>query len=110
RLGDPGTGGERGIGLDLPGEIGAPWYPDGSALLVSHSHEARDELYRYDLSDESLTRLKTPRGVIAGADVRPDGTVEYSWSSAAEPPVIRSTSGADVLTPPGPDRKSVVSG
>ncbi|TQM72186.1 dipeptidyl aminopeptidase/acylaminoacyl peptidase [Actinomadura hallensis] len=99
---DPVIGSEKEIVLDLPGEIGATWYPDGTALLISHSHEARDELYRYDLSDESLTRLKTPRGVIAGADVRPDGTVEYSWSSAAEPPVIRSTSGAVVLTPPGP--------
>lgn len=99
---DPVIGSEKEIVLDLPGEIGATWYPDGTALLISHSHEARDELYRYDLSDGSLTRLKTPRGVIAGADVRPDGTVEYSWSSAAEPPVIRSTSGAVVLTPPGP--------
>ncbi len=99
---DPVIGSVTEIVLDLPGEIGATWYPDGTALLISHSHEARDELYRYDLSDGSLTRLKTPRGVIAGADVRPDGTVEYSWSSAAEPPVIRSTSGAVVLTPPGP--------
>lgn len=99
---DPVIGSEKEIVLDLPGEIGATWYPDGTALLISHSHEARDELYRYELSDGSLTRLKIPRGVIAGADVRPDGTVEYSWSSAAEPPVIRSTSGAVVLTPPGP--------
>ncbi|KAB2376486.1 S9 family peptidase [Actinomadura montaniterrae] len=99
---DPVAGTEREIVLDLPGEIGAGWYPDGSALLISHNHEARDELYRYDLGDGSLTRVETPRGVIGGADVRPDGTVEFSWSSAAEPPVIRSTSGAVVLTPPGP--------
>ncbi|QFG23262.1 prolyl oligopeptidase family serine peptidase [Actinomadura sp. WMMB 499] len=99
---DPVAGTEREIVLDLPGEVGADWYPDGTALLVSHSHEARDELYRYDLGTDELTRIDTPRGVIGGADVRPDGTVEFSWSSAAEPPVIRSTSGAVVLTPPGP--------
>ncbi|MDL4773391.1 prolyl oligopeptidase family serine peptidase [Actinomadura xylanilytica] len=100
---DPVAGTEREIVLDLPGEIGAEWYPDGSALLISHSHQARDELYRYDLDgDGSLTRIDTPRGVIGGAAVRPDGTVEFSWSSAAEPPVIRSTSGAVVLAPPGP--------
>ncbi|MEV5827301.1 prolyl oligopeptidase family serine peptidase [Spirillospora sp. NPDC052242] len=99
---DPVAGTEHEIVLDLPGEIGADWYPDGSALLVSHSHEARDELYRYDLGTGGLTRIETPRGVIGGADVRPDGTVEFSWSSAAEPPVIRSTTGAVVLTPPGP--------
>ncbi|MFI0486511.1 prolyl oligopeptidase family serine peptidase [Actinomadura sp. 9N215] len=111
---DPVAGTEREIVLDLPGEIGADWYPDGTALLISHSYEARDELYRYDLSGEALTRIDTPRGVIGAAGVRPDGTVEFSWSSAAEPPVIRATSGtspdggptprdeAVVLTPPGP--------
>ncbi|MBE1532279.1 S9 family peptidase [Actinomadura algeriensis] len=99
---DPVAGTEHEIVLDLPGEVGADWYPDGSALLVSHSHEARDELYRYDLGTGELTKIETPRGVIGGADVRPDGTIEFSWSSAAEPPVIRSTSGAVVLTPPGP--------
>jgi dipeptidyl aminopeptidase/acylaminoacyl peptidase len=96
------AGTEREILLDLPGELGADWYPDASALLISHSHEARDELYRYDLDTGALTRTATPRGVIGGATARPDGTVEYSWTNAAEPPVIRSTSGAVVLTPPGP--------
>ncbi|GAA4134986.1 S9 family peptidase [Actinomadura keratinilytica] len=99
---DPVAGTEQEIVLDLPGEIDADWYPDGSALLVSHSHHARDELYRYDLAAGELEPIATPRGVIGGATARPDGTVEFSWSSAAEPPVIRSTSGAVVLTPPGP--------
>jgi dienelactone hydrolase len=98
---DPVGGEVREIALDLPGEVGADWYPDASALLVSHSHHARDELYRYDLADGSLTRIDTPRGVIGGATARPDGTVEFSWSSSASPAVIRSTSGAVVLTPPG---------
>jgi dienelactone hydrolase len=99
---DPVAGTEQEIVLDLPGEIGADWYQDGSALLISHSHEARDELYRYDLGDGTLIRIDTPRGVIGGVTTRPDGTVEFSWSSAAEPPVVRSTTGAVVLTPPGP--------
>ncbi|MEU5880862.1 prolyl oligopeptidase family serine peptidase [Spirillospora sp. NPDC047279] len=99
---DPVKGTEQEIVLDLPGEVGARWYTDGSALLISHSYEARDELYRYDLAAGSLTRIDTPRGVIGGAAPRPDGTVEYSWSSAAEPPAIRSTTGEVVLTPPGP--------
>jgi dipeptidyl aminopeptidase/acylaminoacyl peptidase len=99
---DPVAGTEREIVIDLPGEVGADWYPDASALLISHSYEARDELYRYDLTTEALERIDTPRGVIGGATARPEGTVEYAWTSAAEPPVIRSTSGAVVLTPPGP--------
>ena len=99
---DPVSGEIQEISLDLPGEIGADWYVDASALLVSHSHHGRDELYRYDLASGALERIETPRGVIGSATARPDGTVEFSWSSAAEPPVIRSTSGAVVLTPPGP--------
>ncbi|HZB31019.1 MAG TPA: prolyl oligopeptidase family serine peptidase [Streptosporangiaceae bacterium] len=99
---DPVAGTEHEIVVDLPGELSADWFPDASALLICHSHEARDELYRYELGTGDLTRIATPRGVIAGATARPDGTVEYSWTSAAEPPVIRSTSGATVLSPPGP--------
>ncbi|WP_433330737.1 prolyl oligopeptidase family serine peptidase [Spirillospora sp. CA-294931] len=100
---DAVAGTEREIVLDLPGEISADWYPDGTALLISHSHEGRDQLYRFDLDgDGALTRIDTPRGVLGGATARPDGTVEFSWSSAASPPVIRSTSGSVVLTPPGP--------
>jgi dipeptidyl aminopeptidase/acylaminoacyl peptidase len=98
---DPVAGTEREIVVDLPGELDADWYPDAAALLISHSHEARDELYRYDLGTDASTRIATPRGVIGGATARPDGTIEYAWTNAAEPPVIRSTSGAIVLTPPG---------
>jgi dipeptidyl aminopeptidase/acylaminoacyl peptidase len=101
-LWDPVSGEIREIALDLPGEIGAAWYRDASALLISHAYQARDELYRYDLASGALDRIETPRGVIGGATARPDGTVEFSWSSAASPPVIRSSSGAVVLTPPGP--------
>ncbi|WP_119731393.1 S9 family peptidase [Thermomonospora amylolytica] len=98
---DPVAGTETELEFDLPGEIDADWFPDASALLVSHSHHARDELYRYDLSDGTLHRIDTPRGVIGGATARPDGTVEYAWTSAAEPPVIRSTAGTVVLTAEG---------
>lgn len=104
---DVRTGETQAVALDLPGESSADWYPDGTALLVVHAHHARGELYRYDLAAGTLTGIPTPRGVIGtalvrGAAVRPDGTVEFSWSSAASPPVIRSTSGEVVLTPPGP--------
>jgi len=98
---DPIAGTETELELDLPGEVDADWFPDGSALLVVHSHHARDELYRYDLADGALHRIDTPRGVIGAAAARPDGTVEYAWNSAAEPPVIRSTTGAVVLTAEG---------
>ncbi|MFD5078994.1 prolyl oligopeptidase family serine peptidase [Streptomyces sp. NPDC058371] len=98
---DVASGEETDLALDLPGDVGAEWYPDGSALLVSHSFEARSELWRYDLATRELVRVPTPAGTVSGATARPDGTVEYLWSSAAEPSAVRSTSGEVVLDPPG---------
>lgn len=99
---DPESGVETALAIDLPGDVGADWVPDGTALLVEHSYQARSELWRYDLASGELTRLDTPSGTISGATARPDGTVEFLWSSAAEPPQVRSTSGRVVLDPPGP--------
>jgi len=99
---DPVTGAEQELPIDLPGEVSADWYPDGSALLLLHSYQARDELFRVEPGTGALTRLPTPSGAIRGATARPDDTVEYLWSSSEEPPVVRSTSGETVLQPPGP--------
>ncbi|MGW5094166.1 prolyl oligopeptidase family serine peptidase [Streptomyces nodosus] len=98
---DVASGEETDLELELPGDVAAEWYPDGSALLVVHGFEARSELFRYDLATRELLRVPTPPGTVSGATARPDGTVEYLWSSAAEPPVVRSTSGEVVLDPPG---------
>ncbi|WP_435127789.1 S9 family peptidase [Actinacidiphila sp. bgisy144] len=96
------AGGEQTeLAFDLPGDVHAEWYPDGSALLVVHDFHARGELFRYDLADGSLTRLDTPAGSVGGATARPDGSVEYLWSSAAQPPAVRSTAGGIVLEAPG---------
>ncbi|MFD6295664.1 prolyl oligopeptidase family serine peptidase [Streptomyces sp. NPDC060235] len=98
---DVSTGEQTDLALDLPGDVAAEWYPDGSALLVAHSFEARSDLWRYDLATGGLTQVPTPPGTVSGATARPDGTVEYLWSSAAEPSAVRSTTGAVVLDPPG---------
>ncbi|MDQ3579331.1 MAG: prolyl oligopeptidase family serine peptidase, partial [Actinomycetota bacterium] len=75
------------------------------ALLVAHTHEARNTLHRYDIESGELSILDTPPGTIGSAHARPDGTVEYSWSNAAEPSVVRAlfSDGTDrvLLTPPG---------
>ncbi|MEY9968188.1 dienelactone hydrolase [Streptacidiphilus sp. MAP12-16] len=99
---DPVSGTEQEISLDLPGDVSAEWYPDASALLIEHTRHARSELYRYDLATAALERLDTPPGTVSGASARPDGSVEFLWSSAAEPPVVRSTGGSVVLAAPGP--------
>ncbi|AEW95300.1 MULTISPECIES: S9 family peptidase [Streptomycetaceae] len=98
---DTATGELSEPAIGLPGDVSADWYPDGSALLIEHVHQARGELWRYDFADASLTRLETPVGSIGGATARPDGTVEFLWSSAATPPQVRSSSGATVLDVPG---------
>ncbi|MBT2399438.1 S9 family peptidase [Streptomyces sp. ISL-100] len=95
------SGAETELGIELPGDVSAEWYRDGSALLVVHSFEARSELWRYDFATRQLVEVQTPAGSVSGATARPDGAVEFLWSSAAEPPVVRSTSGRVVLDPPG---------
>jgi dienelactone hydrolase len=89
---------ETELALDVPGELTAEWYPDGTALLVAHQHAARSTLHRYELASGQLRALDIPPGTVGGAAVRPDGTVEYAWSCAAEPPAIRA------LHPDGTDR------
>ncbi|MEV2245169.1 prolyl oligopeptidase family serine peptidase [Streptomyces sp. NPDC049970] len=98
---DPVAGTQTDLPIDLPGDVGAEWYPDGSALLVEHSFEARSELWRHEPGSADAVRVETPAGTVSGATARPDGTVEYLWSSAAQPPVVRSTNGTVVLDPPG---------
>ncbi|WP_075733705.1 S9 family peptidase [Streptomyces acidiscabies] len=95
------SGGQTELSLDLPGDVNAEWFPDGGSLLIAHSHEARSELFRYDFASGGLERIPTPAGTVSGASARPDGSAEYLWSSAAEPPTVRSTSGGVVLDPPG---------
>jgi dipeptidyl aminopeptidase/acylaminoacyl peptidase len=99
---DPRTGEEWHPDLtSVEGDLDADWYADASALLVVAESRGRSRLLRVGL-DGSVTALDTPPGTVGGATARPDGSVEYSWSSAASPTSIRSTSGGVVLTPPGP--------
>ncbi|MFE9428270.1 S9 family peptidase [Kitasatospora sp. NPDC006697] len=106
-LWDPRTGAETELvlrtedGAPLPGDVSAQWRPDARALLVEHEYEARSELFSYELATAELTRVATPRGTVVGASPRPDGSVEYLWSSAAEPSAVRSTAGGVVLRPAG---------
>src|SRR5205085_388440 len=86
---DAATGRDEELAIDLPGEVSADWYPEASALLITHDHRGRGELYRLDLATKELERLNTEPGSVSEARVRPDGDVWYMWQNAAEPPVIR---------------------
>ena len=99
---DPVTGEEVHPDVSaLEGDLDADWYADGSALLVRAEARGRSTLHRVTLEGE-VSDLPTPTGTVGEVTARPDGTVEFSWSSAASPTVIRSTTGAVVLVPPGP--------
>jgi len=97
---DAVTGRDEELAIDLPGEVSADWYPDARALLVTHDHRGRGELYRLDLATKELERLNTEPGSVSEARVRPDGDVWYMWQNAAEPPVIRGRDGI-VMRAPG---------
>ncbi len=86
---DLGSGATRELTLDLPGDLDADFYPDGTALLVEHSAAGRAELYRYELESGALTRLPAARGVVSGALARRDGSIWYRWSSAVAPAEVR---------------------
>lgn len=104
-LWDVATGEETELPIDLPGDIGGDWYPDGSALLVSHTHSGRDTLHRLDPATMELSTLDTRPGTVGSAHARYDGSIEYSWSDSATPPLVRSLAGGSdtpLLTPPGP--------
>ncbi|MCQ4045612.1 prolyl oligopeptidase family serine peptidase [Streptantibioticus rubrisoli] len=98
---DVATGQQSELAIGLPGDVAAEWFPDGSALLVEHTYQGRSELWRYGFADGALTRVPTDPGTISAATARPDGTVEFLWSSAALPPTVRSSTGATVLEVPG---------
>ena len=99
---DPETGEQREIWLRDSGDLTASWYHDGRGLLLRRDDRARTYLHRYDLAGGGLFPIETPLGVIEDATPRPGGYVEYSWSSAFRPPVIRSTNGQVVLNAGGP--------
>jgi dipeptidyl aminopeptidase/acylaminoacyl peptidase len=105
-LWDLATDTETELTLDLPGEVLADFTPDAKDLLVWHTHAARTRLFRFHLATGELIELPVAPGCVGSADTRPDGTVEYGCSSAAEPSTVRALhpDGTDrvLLTAPGP--------
>jgi dipeptidyl aminopeptidase/acylaminoacyl peptidase len=100
-LWDPHTGEVNRLDVALEGDLSADWYADGSALLVVAQARGRSTLHRVGL-DGSVTDLPTPAGSVTDATARPGGAVEFSWSCAAAPSVVRSTDGTVVLSAPQP--------
>jgi dienelactone hydrolase len=96
------AGTQTELELDLPGEISdAQWFQDGSAVLISVDHEARNRLYKIEPSTMATTPVGPVEGTVLSASTRPDGDIWVLWSSAAMPPAVRNLAGEVVLTAPG---------
>jgi dipeptidyl aminopeptidase/acylaminoacyl peptidase len=106
-LWDPTTGERTDLKAPLPGAaIPLGWWPDGTAVLVRHEHEGRDELYRLDPGTGAAQPVSGTGGEVTDAAVRPDGAVWMRTSSSTTPPEIRSDVGTVVVAagdpaPPG---------
>jgi acetyl esterase/lipase len=85
--------------IDLPGEVGAGWYPDGGSVLLTHDHGGRVELFRLALPTGPIERIDSPPGTVTEARVHPGGGVWYAWSDAATAPEIRDGRGVLVRPP-----------
>ncbi len=101
---DLATGERRDLRLALPGPVAEvfDWWPDGSALLLNHTHEGRSRLHRLDLVTGAVTPIEHPEGTVDDARVRPDGSVWFRHASGASQPRILSDAGEEVLAPEGP--------
>jgi len=100
---DLSTGERVDLALDLSGPVDRvlDWWPDGSALLLCHSHEGRDRLFRFEIASGRLAAVDHPEGTVTDARVRPDGEVWFRMSSGRSAPRVGSSRGRDVLAPEG---------
>lgn len=65
---NPRTGERRDLILDgVEGEVNPwDWSPDGRLILLGQLHQAKTQLYIYDLDTDRVTRLDHPEGAIGG--------------------------------------------
>ena len=99
---NPVTGERRSYPAELPGEIEVNgWYPEADALLVTHWHDGRSQLYRVDVVRGEYAMVHDPHGFITGARVRPSGEVWLREESGVRAPRVRDIDGSVVLAPPG---------
>lgn len=98
-LWDLSSGALEELDVDLPGAVFLEaWYPDGSALLLRRSHEACDQLARFDLEVSAVTELTPLEGTISNARVRPDGGVWFRLERGTHAAQLRDLDGREVVS------------
>ncbi|MEX0992222.1 MAG: prolyl oligopeptidase family serine peptidase [Actinomycetota bacterium] len=97
------TGEVTDVPLDLSGEVDAyDVWPDGSAILISQSLDARSYLQRVEIATGVATPIDHPEGCVWGGGVRPDGSVWFRHDSGSMSDVVYSSTGEPVYTPATP--------
>lgn len=94
------TGERTDLALDgLEGEIiPLDWSSDGQRILLCQFRHAVQQLYTYDLRDDTLTRLDHPRGTFgsfgtAGTYWGPEGEILAQWQDSTHPPQLVALDG-----------------
>lgn len=89
-LWNPRTG-ER-ADLLLPGVEGEvqpeDWSADGQHILLCQYRQAVQQLYLYNVLDNTARKLEHPRGVFEGVYFGPDGQIFAHWQDATHPPQL----------------------
>jgi dipeptidyl aminopeptidase/acylaminoacyl peptidase len=99
----PRTGERTDLAVDLPGEaFGIDWWPDARSILILHRYRGRDQLLRYEPTTGSTQEIVPASGEIAGAAVRPDGTVWLRTSSGGHASRLLDQDGREIVAPGGP--------
>lgn len=86
-------------------DTSAYWYPDGQALLLLETRDARTVLHRHDLESGTTTLVADALGSVSAASPRPDGSVQVLVSRSDRPVSVLSISAegeeAVIVAPPG---------
>ena len=99
---DLATGDWTELAHGLSGDVMAlDWWPDSGSLLLQHLLDGRHELWRYDLTTGTTTRVRTPPGTIDDARIRPDGSVWFTHVDGERIVRVLDDRGTEVLTTAG---------
>jgi dipeptidyl aminopeptidase/acylaminoacyl peptidase len=100
---DLATGVWQDLDVDLPGDqMIVDWYPDARSVLLKHTLDGRDQLFRVELATGSVQRIATPTGSIGGARVRPDGAVWFVHGDGEHRRRVLDGDGREPVSAPAP--------
>lgn len=104
---DLSTGERRELNIaNIPGEVSAwIWSKDAKKVLLSQLHQARQQLFLYDLEADTVTKLQHPDGVLGSEFDKgiftDDNKILVIWQDPVHPPrliALDASTGQEVST------------